>query len=215
MHPSLLFVDHLLEQLLDSVPRARVLRLFLQNTGQFFAFNQALKHTRIPAVSLRKELITLVSLGVLKKRLGVTPNQNDESVSEKKQEKLKKTDLYSVNPEFPLLSELRDLVVKSAITSRKNLIRDIKKLGKVKLALISGVFLNSESARTDLLIVGDDVRKRRIDAFLSKTESELGVALRYTLMETDEFKYRLNMYDRFLKDILEYRHEKLINKLDA
>ena len=50
--------------------------------------------------------------------------------------------------------------------------------------------------------------------FLIRTESELGKSVQHTLMDTEEFRYRLDMYDRFLRDILEYPHEKLINKFD-
>ena len=84
----------------------------------------------------------------------------------------------------------------------------------MKLAVLSGVFINSDNARTDLLIVGDDVKKRALENFLGHTESDLGRPIQYTLMDTEEFRYRMDMYDRFLRDILEYPHAKLINRLD-
>mgnify|MGYP001592748310 CR=1 FL=1 len=45
-------------------------------------------------------------------------------------------------------------------------------------------------------------------AFRSKTEIRVGT------MEKDEFKYRYEMFDRFLRVLLEGPHRKLINKLD-
>ena len=70
--------------------------------------------------------------------------------------------------------------------------------------------------KTDFLYtaLGDDISKRKLDNFLSNVESELGKTVSYTLMETDEFKYRMGMFDRFLRDIFEYPHEKLLNKLN-
>ena len=126
----------------------------------------------------------------------------------------KKAVIFQVNSDFPLLSELHDLVIKSSVASRKKLLQQIKSLGRVKLAVLSGVFINSDNARTDLLIVGDDIKKSKLENFLARTESELGKSVHHTLMDTDEFRYRLDMYDRFLRDILEYPHEKLINRLE-
>ena len=87
-------------------------------------------------------------------------------------------------------------------------------MGKVKLAVISGVFIQSENSRTDLLIVADGIQKRKLDRFLAKTESEIGRTIHHTVMETEEFQYRMDMYDRFLRDILEYPHQKIINKFN-
>ena len=115
-----------------------------------------------------------------------------------------------------LLPELRDLVSKASVITHGGLLRQIRGLGNVKLCVISGIFLNSngsDNSRTDLLLVGDRIKKGKLDNFLAGIESGLGKTLRYTLMDTEEFKYRLDMYDRFLRDILEYPHEKLINKL--
>lgn len=126
----------------------------------------------------------------------------------------KKMDYYYLNHEFEFVNELKDLVIKSSTTSKKKLLKQIRNLGNVKLAIMSGIFLDkSNTSRTDLLIVGENITRKKIVNFLSKIESEIGKSLNYTLMDTEEFKYRLNMYDRFLRDILEFPHEKLINKL--
>ena len=94
------------------------------------------------------------------------------------------------------------------------LTRQMKSLGKVKLAVISGIFLSLENSRTDLLIVADGLQKSKLNRFLADLESELGKPIQHTIMETDEFQYRMDMYDRFLRDILEYPHEKVINKFN-
>lgn len=64
------------------------------------------------------------------------------------------------------------------------------------------------------MIVGDNIKKQSIEKFLVVTESELGKMLRYSVMDTKEFRYRMNVYDRFLRDLLEHDHEKLINKFN-
>ena len=125
----------------------------------------------------------------------------------------KRTLVYYVDHDFRLFPELRDLITKDTVASRKKILLKVKRLGKIKLAILSGIFLNSDQARTDLLIVGDNIKKVRLEHFLAEIESEIGRSVQYTIMDTKEFAYRLNMYDKFLRDILEYPHEKLINKL--
>ncbi|MDO8619492.1 MAG: hypothetical protein Q7R49_06170, partial [Candidatus Daviesbacteria bacterium] len=92
----------------------------------------------------------------------------------------------------------------------------INKLGRVKLAVISGVFINKDNPDPyipDLLIVGDDMDKRKLRSFLKVTEAEVGKEIKFVILEKEEFQYRLAMFDRFIRVLLEGPHEKLINRL--
>lgn len=121
--------------------------------------------------------------------------------------------VYFANKDFQFFPELRLLVLKAAPANRQNLLKRVNALGGVKLAVLAGIFLNLENSRVDLLIVGDKLKKPKISRFLAWLESEIGKEINYVTMNTDEFRYRMDMYDKFLRDILEYPHEKLINKL--
>jgi hypothetical protein len=41
----------------------------------------------------------------------------------------------------------------------------------------------------------------------------VGKELRYAFFSTDEFKYRMSMYDKLVRDILDYPHKVLLDKL--
>ena len=201
-------MDQILEKIFESVPKVRILRLFMHNPEESYLLQDIAKRTQVRIPAARKELGKLIAAGVVKQKTAKIALPRKRKIIYKKEK------VFQVNADFPLLSELRDLVVKSSVASRKNILRQIKGIGRVKLAVLSGVFINSDTARTDLLIVGDDIKKGRLESFLARTESELGKSVQHTLMDTEEFRYRLDMYDRFLRDILEYPHEKLINRLD-
>jgi hypothetical protein len=47
----------------------------------------------------------------------------------------------------------------------------------------------------------------------SGMEAEIGKELRYAYFSTDEFRYRLSMYDKLIRDILDYPHRVLLDKL--
>ena len=126
---------------------------------------------------------------------------------------------YALNPAFEFFSELRNLILKSSPAEKDKMIKRITGLGRVRLAVISGIFLSdkdsidTQDSDVDLFIVGDDIDKAKLHNFLKSLEAEVGKEIKFGLMEKEEFEYRFGMFDRFVRVILEGPHEKLINKL--
>lgn len=125
---------------------------------------------------------------------------------------------YSLNSNFEFFTELKSLILKASPAERSKMVAKIIKLGRIKLAVISGVFLNSngdsnDNSAADLFIVGDDINKDKLRVFLKALEAEVGREVRLSIMEKDEFEYRYGMFDRFVRVMLESPHEKIINKL--
>ncbi len=125
---------------------------------------------------------------------------------------------YMLNSDFEFFNELKGLILKSSPAEKDRMIRKISGLGRVKLAIISGVFLNNTNAVThgneaDLFIVGDDIAKNKLRSFLKSLEAEVGKEIKFGLMDKDEFEYRYGMFDRFVRVLLEGPHVKLINKM--
>jgi len=119
---------------------------------------------------------------------------------------------YSLNPNFVFLSELRNLILTPLPSHFEKMGKRIANLGKVNLALISGVFLNKENV-ADLLIVGHDIDKRKLRKLLKNLEAEVGTQIIYAVMDLDEFNYRRAMFDRFVRLLLEGPHKILIDKI--
>ena len=89
----------------------------------------------------------------------------------------------------------------------------LKHVGKLKLLVASGVFLRHDDRPIDLLIVGDKLDVPAMQKTISIMESEIGRELRYALFTTDDFLYRIKMYDKLIRDVFEFPHQKLINQL--
>lgn len=199
-------MEEILEKLFESIAKARILRLFMQNPEDSFSISEISERTQLNPSRVRSEINKLIKIDIVKSRLSHTKQTNTKQIS-------KRHNAYLINKNFPLYRELRELVINSSIASRKKLIDRVKRIGRIRLVVLAGIFLRNDNARIDLLIVGDDISRAKLKHFLANLESELGTALRYAVMSTDEFQYRRNMYDRFLRDILEFPHEKLINRL--
>lgn len=193
------------------MPRARILRLFMRNPDERFGFDTLVSRSQTRPGATRQELKKLLRFGVIlqgvervlapKKRAGKA--------------RFRAVPVYYANGDFVAFRELRDLIGRASVAPRKEILRQLNGVGRIKLAVLSGVFTNNgDSARIDLLIVGDNLNRRKLSLFLAHTESELGKSIRHTIMDIEEFRYRVDMSDRFLRDILEYPHEKLINRLN-
>jgi hypothetical protein len=178
----------ILGKILASEARVKIMRLFLLNRGKSFRTKDVVKRSRVSATVVRKELRLLSSVGFIKKRSKISLD-------------------WSFNSLFKYGAEFEDLFLSSDTLSKEAILDNFKKVGRVKLIVISGVFIKNHDSRVDLLIVGDKMKRSRIEKGIKKIEAEIGVELVYAVFETKEFVYRLNMYDKLIRDILDYPHE--------
>ena len=116
--------------------------------------------------------------------------------------------IYGLNPDFEFFEEMKNLIMKSSPAEKDRMTRKISSLGRIKLAVVAGVlvsnakFTSTSDSDVDLFIVGDEINKDKLRAFLKSLEAEVGKEIRFGLMEKDEFEYRYNMFDRFVRVLL-------------
>jgi hypothetical protein len=195
-------VQQVLEALFDSPAKVRLLKLFLRNPDKFFHEREIAKRVQSDSRLVRRQIGGLLAINFLRKRR-VAKNKKDT----------RKGIYYSANPDFDFYNELRSLVLKSSPASKEKILKNVLKLGRIKLLLLAGIFLNSDNSRVDLFIVGDGIKQVKVNPFLKNLESEIGKEIGFAVMNTKEFYYRFHMFDRFVHDIMEKPHEKLIDKL--
>jgi len=118
-----------------------------------------------------------------------------------------------LNKRFVLNDPLKTLLVDSGLVATKELPARFKKAGKIKMLVLSGIFVKDDDRKIDILVVGEKINKLKMQSVLSTLESEVGKELRYSLFTPEEFAYRMDMYDQLLLDIFEYPHERLVDTL--
>mgnify|MGYP001569572513 FL=1 len=175
----------ILSKILGSPARVKIMRLFLFNRNKTFLSKEVVKRSRVTQATVQRELRLLAAVGFVKKR-----GQG-----------------WSFNPFFKYGAEFEDLLLGAASVSRAAILENFKKVGRIKLLIISGIFIKSHDSRADILIVGDRLKRGKIEESVRKTEAELGGELTYVVFDTKEFLYRLDMYDKLVRDILDYPHE--------
>src|SRR3989338_3563139 len=108
---------------------------------------------------------------------------------------------------FKYAPEVEALLVNSDTIDKEQIAGSFKKTGRIKLLIISGIFIKNKDTRVDLLIVGNGMKKGKIQEEVRKLEAEIGKELSYAVFDTKEFIYRLNMFDKLVRDILDFPHE--------
>ena len=112
-----------------------------------------------------------------------------------------------------LRDDLLTLLARATVTPECRALTQVDKIGEVHLALVSGIFLNYTKARADVFIVANEVSRVKLSRWIKMLEAEMGREVRYVLLTQEEFKYRLNMTDRFLQDFLDGPYDTIVNRV--
>lgn len=212
--------DTTLERIFESKAKSRLLKLFFVSPEADFDAAEICRGLQIRPMIVKNELKKFLNIGLINARmvreasLPVIVGKGKRKNGQKKKKKARTTvrRVFFANKDFFLYPELKNLVSKIAPKSHEELLGRMKRLGDVRLAILSGVFLKDGLSRTDIMIVGDRLHRPRITAFFKKIQAEIGKELNYAVMTTQEFRYRNEMNDRFVRDVLDAPHEKLIDK---
>lgn len=202
-----------LGKLLGTEARAKALKLFLMNPDTKYSNIEASRQAQVNPTRFLAEVRRLVKLQVLKKTSARVLVESPAKGRSRRTPRLVRTEVFYANKDFALFPELRSLILKAAPHAKGQLAGRIRRLGNVKLAILAGVFIDNPNSRTDLLIVGDGLKKPRMKSFIQWLEAEVGKELNYVAMSSPEFKYRMDMYDRFVRDVIEFPHETIVNKI--
>jgi hypothetical protein len=81
------------------------------------------------------------------------------------------------------------------------------------LVVAAGVFLNIPDSRLDLLVVGDKMNKGQFGKILRNLEADIGKELNYALFELNDFRFRQSVGDRLIRDIFDFKHQVLLDKI--
>ncbi len=194
----------ILEKLFDSKHRVKLLRLFLFNPEVAFDRVEIIRRSKVLSSALRRELSLLSGVGIIKLK-------KVQLVS--KSERRKSVQGWELNPTFPLIQSLRGLLNTDFLRRKTDIVKRFRNCGRVKLLVVSGIFINDEDRRLDILLVGDNLKKNIIEKNVRAIEAEVGRELNYATLDTEDFLYRAGTSDRFIRDVFDYPHERMIDKL--
>lgn len=195
------------ESLFGSKTRVKLLSLFLNNPDRSYYVREITRKIDEQINSVRRELSNLLTIGIVR--------------SESQQNKL----YYEANPKYEYYDQLRTIFANIPIKPTANktapvetkeddeIAKKLRSAGNVELAFLTGAFVRQQHVGIDLFILGD-VNRSKVANIISELERDMGKELNYTIMNQEEYSYRLSLNDRFLSNIMDAKKIKLIDSHD-
>ena len=184
-----------LAKIFGSRARLKLLRLFLFNKETPLSLDAIVTRTKLSKEVVRSELADLLDANVIRVK--------GQRASAR----------YQCNSRFEHLAALNTFIRETTSVKPKSIIASLKKAGALRLVALTGHFTGVIESQVDLLIAGDNINERSLAAAVHSLEAELGREIRYAHFTTADFRYRLGVYDRLLRDIFDYPHRLLVDKI--
>ncbi len=187
----------MLEMLIGSKARVKLLTLFCLNPGKRFFIREIVRKCDIAYLSVVRELKILEEFGLL---------QSEVSGKQK---------YYWVDEQFFLYEDLQKLVIKTEGIDN-TLREDFSKLKDIDFLFVYGSFASGKAdpkSDLDLFIVGDLMYEDVIE-ILGKDEKKLGRPINYTIFRLEDLISRIQNQDSFILNVLENPKIMLIGEED-
>lgn len=175
----------MLEDLVISKVRVKLLCLFFSNPGEIYHVRDLVRRIAEEINAVRRELAHLEQVGLLKKE----PRGNRL--------------YYWVNAGYPYFQEILHLTAKETGLGEQ-IFKNKNRLGKVIFCVFSEKFIRRLARKedeVDILLVGNIILPE-MAALIKAEEAKRGHEINYTVMTKDEFDFRKKRRDPFLLSIL-------------
>lgn len=194
-----------LEILFGSPARVKLLRFFLFNPSKVETFDEVSRRAKLVRRTARTEISALEKAGVVKKRTIFIDNPSGT--------KKMKAIGYGLNREFPELQALQTFLFETAPINGKTLLKHLRAAGTVGFLACAGVFVREFEHRLDVLVAMKKLDENKVANAIRALEAELGIDIRFAAMTTEDLEYRVGMNDKLIRDVVDYRHEIVVDKV--
>ncbi|MBU3668647.1 MAG: hypothetical protein FGM57_01625 [Candidatus Taylorbacteria bacterium] len=185
-----------LEKIFGGAARVKLMRLFLFNPTLYYETSDVVDRSKVETSRARRELNFLAKVGLIKKS-----SRGGNTV------------VWYLNDRFPYLVEFQRLLLQTSLVHKQPIVKKISKIGRIKLVVFSGIFKELWDNTIDILVVADNTKRGTVESVMSSIEAEMGKEIKYAILDSEDFKYRLGVGDRLVRDVLDYPHEVVLDKL--
>lgn len=191
----------ILEKIFGGVAKVRMMRLFLFNPEHVFSAPDIAKRIKVKQTDVRKEINVLEKVGFIKRR--VTTYRK------------RRTPGFMLDINFQYYKELDQFLTAARPLSNVEIVRKLSKAGRIKMVVLAGIFLKDGESRVDMLIVGENIRPKALQNAVAAIEADIGKELVFAAFETSDFKYRMGVCDKLVRDVFDYPHITIHDKISV
>jgi predicted transcriptional regulator len=196
----------MIEQLFGSKTRVKLLQLFYSNPNRPFFVREITRKIDEQINSVRRELSNLLSIGII-----TSDNTNNKLY-------------YEVNQRFKYYKPLQEIfggglkkttkkttAAKDSPAVDSGAETELRSVGHVDLAVLTGQFTRDNSTGVDILIVGE-INPNALQKYIDDMEAKESKSIRYTAMSLKDFQYRQQIRDRFVTSIQKSKKQVLVDE---
>lgn len=205
--------DDFLAEFAGNRNRAQLLRVFLFNPHDVMTLAALAKRSGIRPQAAAKEIKEIERLGVIKKTSLLSRSEPVKRRAGAGKKSLQKVEAaWRVNDGFKHLRALSNFVHETSPVRFDNIMGALKRTGRISAVILSGTFMGDPSRPADIIVAADSINERRLETAIRVLEPAFGREIRYAAFTTPEFRYRLTIQDRLIRDTLDYPHLVLLDK---
>ena len=182
--------------------RAKILRLFVLFDKESFTLSEVARRAKVTSQAANREITELIKIGIAKEERGEGKTARQRRSAAR----------YSFNSNNRNANALSAFIHEVSPEKFHEVERALRGTGRLTAIVLSGVFIGDLNRPADVIIVGDFVNEKRLEKAMHGFESKFGREIRYALFSTPEFRYRLTIHDKLIRDTLDYPHRLLLNK---
>ncbi|PIR82732.1 hypothetical protein COU20_00950 [Candidatus Kaiserbacteria bacterium CG10_big_fil_rev_8_21_14_0_10_59_10] len=200
-----------LAELLNSTSLARTLRLFVTNPEIAMSVPEIAKRAGVTPQAAAADSVELGRLGILKKGKRA-PVVGAAQKQRKGKKKARTETVWSLDASFVHARALSVFVNEVSPTQYKDIEKALRGSGRLSAVIVSGALIGDPSRPLELLIAGDSLNEKRLESAMRTLEPRFGTEIRYAAFTTPEFRYRLTIRDRLLRETIDFPHHVLVNR---
>ncbi len=194
-----------LSVLFGGTARVKLLRFFLFNPESIFGFDDIARRARLVRRTARTELNALERAKIVVRKY----TYEELAGSDRK----RRIFGYTLNQKYPLLTPLQTFFFATAPINTRTIMKHLRMVGNFDFLVAAGVFVGESERRVDVLLVGKRPTPQKVEQAMRALEAELGVEIKYAYLNTDEFIYRIGMRDKLIRDVFDYPHRVLVDRI--
>ncbi len=190
--------------------RAQLMRVFVFNPSEVVSLAAAAKRAGISSKAAMRELKMLEKIGLVKKGRSfavVLANGTKRVVQSKQRE-----DLWMLNKDFKQLRGVSGFIHETSPVKFDNIVGALRPGGKISAVILSGAFMGDPTRPADLIVAADPLNERKLETAIRQLEPQFGREIRFAAFSTPEFRYRLTIQDRLIRDTLDFPHLVLLDR---
>jgi hypothetical protein len=167
-----------------------------------FALPEVGKRAKLSTAVAAREIAKLIEIGIVRKIDGEGKNAQERKVRTR----------YAFNERFRHANSLSTFIHEISPERFDEVEKSLKGVGRLTAIVLSGIFIGDVRRPLDVLLVSDTINERRLETVMKSFEAGYGREIRYAVFSTPEFRYRLTIQDKLLRNTLDYPHRVLLNK---